>query len=256
MTAPHEMDENDFDDSGLPDEGDLDSSGPTADELQSGAHPTNGTSLQAVGNNGIGFFKGYAQQLFPYAQFTGGSSIHASIGRAGIIPVDMGSQANLILKSMVRSEFFQYIQRVMNKHCPGMEWLITPEDFENLLLLDAHRILNGLPTSETKTRLQNPQTGNYFHRVTMMEDKNVVGGIRVWIESRSGGTEVGFRFRLEPIVAEGTESQEEAALRIRQKTAHTIVEVNEEIVEIKEAIEHEVADPVAIPEYIEEPGGF
>jgi hypothetical protein len=245
----------DFEDSDLSD----------ADNLDSGDHPdltdkepneTHSSGMEAAGNSGSGYFKMYASELFPYAQWTGGSNIHASIGRNARVPVSMAEQGNLILKSMVRSEFFQYIQRVMNKHCPGMEWLITPEDFENLLLLDAHRQINGLPTTETKARLQNPQTGNYFHRVTMLEDKNVVGGIRIWIESASNygepATNIGFRYRLERIIPEGEETQEEAALKIRQRTAHTIVEVNEEIVEIKELIETEQGEPVMIPEYVQE----
>jgi hypothetical protein len=230
---------------------DLDSDfGPEPDE-----EITDVTAKTPEGYNGDGYFKNYASVVFPNAVWTGGSGIHASVARGGVIPgVPFPEKAKLILKSMVDSGFFQYVQRVMNKHAGGMEWIISPEDFENLLLLDLHRLSNGLPTTETKARLQNPSTGNYFHRVTLLEDKNIVGGVRVWIEGSYDGedTQIGFRYRLERIIPEGEETQEDAAQRIRQRTSQQVLEEASEALFLKENLKEVEGEPLTIETYIEE----
>jgi hypothetical protein len=206
-------------------------------------------NLGAQGNDGHGYFKAYASAVFPDAVWTGGSDIHASIARGGLVP---STDLNLILKSMVANGFFGYIQRVMNKHCPGMEWIISPEDFENLLLLDSHRLAHGQETLETKARLRNPSTGNYFHRVTILEDKNIVGGVRVWLDPVSDGTQVGFRYRLERIIPEGEETQEEAAQRIRARTSQQVLEEVSEAEALKENLKEVEGEPLLVETYVEQ----
>jgi hypothetical protein len=220
--------------------------GPEPDEAE-------GATYKAPeGNHGAGHFRYYAQQVFPDATFTGGSAIHASIGCGGQIPELSIEQAPLVLKSMVESGYFQYMQRVVNKHCGGMEWIISPEDFENLLLLDLHRLSLGQSTTETRARLQNPITGNYFHRVALKEDKNIVGGIRVWLEPGYSGLNVGFRFRLEPILPEGEETAEDAAQRIRQRTSQQVLEEASEAALLKENLKEVEGEPLVIETYIEQ----
>jgi hypothetical protein len=212
--------------------------------------PDESTShLAPEGSNGHGYFKAYASAVFPDAVWTGGSDIHASVARGGLVP---SADMNLILKSMVANGFFGYIQRVMNKHCPGMEWIISPEDFENLLLLDCHRLAHGQETLETKARLRNPSTGNYFHRVTILEDKNIVGGVRVWLEPVFGGTQVGFRYRLERIIPEGEETQEEAAQRIRARTSQQVLEEVSEAEALKENLKEVEGEPLLVETYVDQ----
>lgn len=212
---------------------------------------------EGEGNEGTDYFKSYASSLFPDAKWTGGSDIHASIARNADLPLEYNPEnVNKVLKAAVDTGFYGYLQRVINKHCPGMEWIISPDDFENLLLLDMHRLAHGLPTTETKARLQNPATGNYFHRITLLEDKNIVGGIRVWLEPGGyGGSSirVGFRFRLERIIPEGTETMEDAAARIRVRTSQQVLEEASEAEALKENLKETVTEgeQIMIEQYVE-----
>jgi hypothetical protein len=213
---------------------------------------------QEQGNGGSGYFKAYASEVYPEAKWTGGSGIHASRAVALVAPIPF-SETRLILKSIRDTEFIGYIARVINKTTPGVEWLMAAEDFQNLLLLDFNRLMNGMPTTETKNRLQNPSTGNVFHRVTLNEDKNIVGGLRVWVEGTTfysegmslPGVQIGFRYRLERIVPEGT-ATEDVALKIREKAQQQILELTEESANLKEYISEEAAVPVMLEQYVKE----
>jgi hypothetical protein len=82
---------NDFEDSDLSDADDLDS-GDHPDLTDKEPNETHSSGMEAAGNSGSGYFKMYASELFPYAQWTGGSNIHASIGRNARVPVEHGGR--------------------------------------------------------------------------------------------------------------------------------------------------------------------
>lgn len=211
------------------------------------------------------YFKSYASEVYPEAKWTGGSEIHASRAAHLVAPLSM-DQKRLILKSIKDTGFISYISRCVNKTTPGVEWLMGAEDFFNLILLDFNRVINGMATTETKNRLVNPQTGNRFHRITLNEGGNIVGGIRVWIEPATfvgtnpdnpgesyytEGVSIGFRYRLEAIVPEGTEASEHA-MKIREKAQQQIIEQSEEMVELKEWIAQEEKPAVQLEQYVKE----
>ena len=175
-------------------------------------------------------FKSKAQNLFPHAVFTGGSGIHASIARQGMVPLDF-SQPRLVMKTIKEAKFSAYVDRVINKHCPHMEWLISGDEFNDLLMVDFYRLLQGMSTLETKQRLKNPSTGNYFHRITLMEEEMVVGGVRVWLIPYGEQTSIGFRFRLEGITEE--------VAKVRQKARQKAVATEQEIIEVQEYVAKE-----------------
>lgn len=186
-------------------------------------------------------FKDKAQTLFPNVHFTGGSYKHASWARAGEADLDWDKK-RLIMKSLKETEFPGSVYRAILKNFPNMEWLMTPEEFDSLLLVDFYHLLKGMPTTETKMRLQNPSTGNFFHRITLIPDHDVVGGIRVWILPIGNGIQIGFRYRMEPLSGE-TEHK-----KVRQKAAQHVLELEEEMSEIKEYVaqEQETAVDVAL----------
>lgn len=173
-------------------------------------------------------FQQKASTVFPNAVWTGGSAIHASIARFGAIPVSLNNP-QAMMAAVLKSNLGSYIHRVIEKHCPGMEWLMSQEAFESLVRVDLYRRAMGKPTKETEKRLQNPVTGNYFHRITLMEEHGIVGGVRIWLEPLTEEeSSFGFRFRLE--------AQEHEAKKIRVKAEQLVAELEPEMVEIKEFV--------------------
>jgi hypothetical protein len=147
-------------------------------------------------------FKEKASLIFPKAEWTGGSSIHASIARAAAVPLPF-NDPKIVMATLVHQNFGGYVYRTILKYCPDMECLMSVEDFQNLLLVDFYRLLHGQGTKETEKRLKNPKTGNVFHRVTLVEASGIVGGIRVWLMPETNSTSnIGWRFRLEDQVSE------------------------------------------------------
>lgn len=147
-------------------------------------------------------FKEKASLVFPKAEWTGGSSIHASIARGATIPLSF-SEPRKLMAVLKHQNFGGYVYRTIVKYCPDMEWLMPVEDFQNLILVDFYRLLHGQGTLATEKRLKNPKTGNVFHRTTLVETSSIVGGIRVWLvpEDEDSCT-IGWRFRLEDQVSE------------------------------------------------------
>lgn len=191
-----------------------------------------------------------ATERFPHAKWTGGGAIHASIYRQGEVPIPF-SKPRVIMKSLMESQFCLSIMRVIVKNCPDMEWLMSPEQFEQLLLVDYHRLLKGGTTQETKFRLKNPSTGNLFHRCSLVPDSDMVGGVRVWVADigawsteEGGGTQLGFRFRLESLYGESEHK------KVRQKAAEQVIENEAEMSEIKEYVEAEKVQAVQIEELL------
>lgn len=189
-------------------------------------------------------FKHKAQTLFPLVQFTGGSSIHASFARQGEAPLDWDKK-RLIMKSLKDSEFPASVYRTIMKNFPNMEWLMTAEEFDQLLLVDFYRLMKGLPTSETQARLHNPSTGNLFHRISLIPAHDIVGGVRVWINPIGDGIQIGYRFRLESLVGEHEHK------KIRQLAAAQVLELEDSMVEIKEFVKQEQGNAVMIEQYLQ-----
>jgi hypothetical protein len=190
------------------------------------------------------YFPAKASEVFPKGVWTGQSNIHVSVARHGEAPLPW-SNKRLIMKSLLETHFVGSIQRLIMKMCPNMEWLMEPEDFENLLLVDFHRLLHGQSTLETKARLTNPSTGNKFHRITLLPQEDIVGGIRVWIiPIGSNDIQIGFRYRMESLVGESEHA------KVRQKAMQQVIEVNDQMIEIKEFVSQETATPVLVEEHI------
>lgn len=180
-------------------------------------------------------FKEKASKVFPNAVWTGGGPIHASISRAGFLNVPF-SKPRVIIKALLEGHFPSYIERCIIKNCPDMEWLYSGSEFEDLLMLDYYRQLQGQPTVKTDQRLQNPSTLNYFHRISLIESQNMVGGVRVWLMPYGKASiQIGFRFRLQ--------AMEEAAVKTRSKSRVKVIEMEEGTAEVHEfAASAEVAE--------------
>lgn len=179
-----------------------------------------------------------ASKLFPQVEWLGQSDIHVSIARGGEINIHpknwKEAMALLAQKNVGHS-----ILRTLNKHFDGLIWLVSPEEFVNLFLVDCYRHLNGLPDSESERKLVNPFTGNKFHRIAIRD--NLVFGIRFWCDPLGERIVLGFRFRLEL----QNEEEDETRRRAREVAAEAndqIEEVLDSFMEIKEPSSEELAN--------------
>ncbi len=190
-----------------------------------------------------------ASGLFPKAEWTGQSSIHTSIARQGVIPYGMDDTQKLMAVVM-QSDIAAFMFRVVEKNCPGMEWLLPPEAFDQLIKADLYNLMTGKATNVTKYRLKNPNTGNYFHRITLWEEHNIVGGIRIWLSPIGPGQcSLGFRFRLEDM--ESSKSDLTTAQKARQHAEALVQQLEPVMVEIKEYVANQVVEmPKVLEDYI------
>lgn len=176
-------------------------------------------------------FKEKVSSVFPQAEWTGGSSIHVSIARSAEVPMAF-DEPRKIMAEMLHQNFGGYVYRTIVKYCPDMEWLMPVEEFQSLLMVDFYRMLHGQGAIHTEKRLKNPKTGNVFHRVTLMEQHALVGGIRVWIMPGNVDTiSIGWRFRLE---GQNTES-----VNIRAKAVELTKALEPEVELITEFVSKE-----------------
>jgi hypothetical protein len=176
------------------------------------------------------YFKDKASQIYPEAVWTGGGPIHASIARNGEVPLSWDDKS-LIMRTLIKDEFPGRIERTIVKACPDMEWLMNSESLSNLVLVDYYRLLCGSSTMATKHRLKNPSTGNYFHRISLNPKEDFVGGVRVWITPMTEDQcQIGFRFRLESLIGEDEHT------KVREKASAQVLELEAEMIEIKEFI--------------------
>lgn len=115
-----------------------------------------------------------------------------------------------------------------------MEWLLERDTFAKLFLVDIDLMLQGKPTSVSPDRIQNPSTGNWFHRIALLPP--YVGGIRFWAEDfTSGSLSIGFRFRIVKLLSESEEVDVRAEARERETTVLVEVEsVYDAIMDIPE----------------------
>ena len=170
--------------------------------------------------------------IFPGVQWMGSSSIHVSVYRVGTIQPPFQNRAEILysLKQHdVGGQIYDFLVNSMGK----FEWLLERETFANLFLVDIDLKLRGLPTSVSPDRVENPATGNLFHRIAVMSP--YVGAVRFWAENFGVGTNIGFRFRIVKLLSDGEEVDVRAEAREREaKVIMDMEAVEETIMEVKE----------------------
>lgn len=171
--------------------------------------------------------------IFPNVQWTGSSYMHVSVYRDGIINTPFANRAEILysLRSKdIGGQIFDFLSSTM----PKFEWLLERETFANLFLVDIDLKLRDLPTSVSPDRVENPATGNLFHRIAVMPP--YVGAVRFWAENAVGtGTEIGFRFRIVKLLSDDEEVDVRAECREREAQVILDMEaVEETIMDVKE----------------------
>lgn len=138
--------------------------------------------------------KQQVSKVFPKAEWTGESSMHVSIYREGFLEISFEKRAE-VLYSLTENKIGHSIWEFLQARFSAFEWLLEPETFEKLFLVDVDRQLQGLAPSSSPNQIKNPSTGNVFHRIALLPP--YVGGIRFWCYGGYGsGTMIGFRFRI------------------------------------------------------------
>lgn len=179
------------------------------------------------------YFKQKASGLFPGAVWTGGSGIHASIAWSAVIPLPF-DKPRLVMSTLEKVNFGMAVLNQIQNQCPGLEWIVSGTEFQDLMHVDYYRMLHHKGALITKGSLTNPVTGNVFHKVALLESEKIAGGIRVWIGPSSGSTiNMGWRFRLEEQTSVG------AIAKIREKTRILVQELTAETVDLKTFVAQE-----------------
>lgn len=155
-----------------------------------------------------------ASSIWPEVMWHGQSNIHVS--RSFNACIQLGAdQWALVLKIIAVDNTVARVWRHLQKTFPGFVWLITPEEFASILMVDCYRHLKGELDSESPNKLKNPDTGSVFHRIALL-DESVVGGIRFWCDSTGDYTVFGWRFRIE--------SQDENSGETRRRSREVVLE--------------------------------
>lgn len=158
-------------------------------------------------------FYSTVSNVFPGVEWTGSSDIHVSVYRSGSLSYPASQRAEILaaLKSQdLGGSIFDFLSSSM----PSFEWLLEREVFANLFLIDVDLRLRGLPTSVSPDRVQNPATGNLFHRIAVKAP--YVGAVRFWADGWSNGVEIGFRFRIVKLLSDDEEVDVRAEARERE----------------------------------------
>jgi len=139
--------------------------------------------------------KNQVSKIFPKANWTGESSIHVSIYREGFLEIPFEKRAE-VLYSLTENKIGSSIWQFLQARFEAFEWLLEPDTFEKLFLVDVDRQLQGQAPSSSPNQIKNPSTGNVFHRIALLPP--YVGGIRFWCYGGygGGGAMIGFRFRI------------------------------------------------------------
>lgn len=170
--------------------------------------------------------------VFPNVSWHGQSNIHVSIYAEGGLNIAF-SERPQILYALMEKDIGGAIYDMLQKRFGKMEWLLERETFAKLFLVDIDLQLQGKSTSDSPNRIQNPATGNWFHRIALLPP--YVGGVRFWAENFYGSTNIGFRFRIVKMLNESEEVDVRAEARERE--AAVILEVSsvyDSIMEIQE----------------------
>lgn len=170
--------------------------------------------------------------IFPGVVWTGSSSIHVSVFRDGTIATPFSNRAEIMYSLKhhdVGGQIYDYLTGALGK----FEWLLERDTFANLFLVDIDLKLRGMATSVSPDRVENPATGNLFHRIAVMAP--YVGCVRFWAEDFGGSTNIGFRFRIVKLLGDGEEVDVRAEAREREAKVILDMEVVEDtILEVKE----------------------
>lgn len=153
--------------------------------------------------------------VFPGVFWHGGSHIHVSIFAEGGLDIPFSNRPG-ILHALMTKDVGGAIYDMLQKRFGKMEWVLERDVFSKLFLVDIDLQLQGKATSDSPHRIQNPATGNWFHRVALLPP--YVGGVRFWAEDYDGTTAVGFRFRIVKMVDESEEVDVRAEAREREAT--------------------------------------
>ncbi len=210
-----------------------------------------------------------AKNMFPDINWTGGSQIHVSVYRDGLFSASSKSELIAIMKKV---NFPTYVWNFIQARFSAFpEWIMSQGEFEQLVLVDVWRHMNGKGDMDSSKKLLNPMSGNTFHRIAL--GNGLVIGIRFWApkgwdytggmgsddeetddEEEFTGEDVvneedheekptkepvvshniGFRIRIE----EQSEDDEET----RDRTRRLVKQIEEQLDELEEII-HEVAEP-------------
>lgn len=171
-------------------------------------------------------FSGIAQGRWPEFQFSSLRSHHVSFYRAVQWPNARSPKA-MALAYQVAGDFGQQLFEFLDISFPGTIWLIKGTDLQALLLNDVLNLWEDGHTVETMNRIQNPRTGNYFHRIGLNE--GVAFGVRVWVY-QSSTPRVSFRARLEP----QDESEVSSRMKLQQPVTDAINRYGEIVNELGE----------------------
>jgi hypothetical protein len=180
------------------------------------------------------------QETFPNVNWTGSSDIHRSHFMERVLPVPF-EKKNETMTLVVHGHLAEQMWDMYQEMFPDSEWLLSPDEFKKLTLLDVYRHLNGEGDSFTEKKLVNPSTGNQFHRLVIHGD--LIGGIRYWAHGAYDyRTAIGWRFRWERLA----EDEDTVRIKTRNKV-EVAVEEWEKIaakLAIPEPTEAQIADAV------------
>lgn len=175
------------------------------------------------------------EKLWPSVTWTGSSNIHRSLMLEKQFKVDYEKTGELITL-LSHGQYPEQLYGLFQDTFMGAEFLLSPDEFRSLCLLDYYRHMTGKGDSHTEKKLTNPMTGSKFHRMALIND--FVGGVRFWANPSyyNSGTILGLRFRWEG----KTEDEEITRIKVREK------------VEVDSAEWEEVKAAINIPEPTEE----
>lgn len=157
-------------------------------------------------------------QTFPEVQWTGSSDIHRSHFMEKVVPVSFDKK-NETMTLVVHGHLVEQLWDMYQEMFPDSEWLLSPEEFKQLTLLDVYRHLNNEGDSFTDKKLVNPATGNQFHRLVIHD--GLIGGIRYWAHGAYDyRTAIGWRFRWEKL----PEDEESVRIKARNKVEVAVEE--------------------------------
>lgn len=167
-------------------------------------------------------FSSKANKYFPGVEWHGGSDIHVSVcWNAAIATSDRKQVLALLEKATVGSRIYRHL----NKKFENLVWLISPEEFSAIFMVDCYNHMHSKSDSRSPNKITNPHTGNKFHRIAVLDD--LVFGIRFWCDAYGDDEHVlGWRFR----IVSQDEEEEETRRRVRE-TAIEAVEEHENVLE-------------------------
>lgn len=179
-------------------------------------------------------FNAVANKYWPGTEWNGNSDMHVSVCFNGTIPLSATSQQKQILHLLESKNVGSYIFRHLSKRFSKLTWILTPEEFTAVFLVDCYRHMNGESDSRSPKKIKNPNTGNVFHRVAVVDD--IVCGIRFWCDPCGDETILGWRFRITKM----DEAEEETRRRTRELSVEAVEqmdELHEFIFDVKEPSE-------------------